>query len=420
MKIYSAESSSRLRYVLDFVFKQALDTPYVLISEPRFQKDSKLDIYYGNDGSSSATINIKNDGLLFSTGIENTQIDELLQRVLHFLNEDAEVDQCPDILGVIFFFITRYEEYLPHTKDQYGRFSSKESVAFRFKLVRVPIVDQLIFKLATILHLDIPEHSGVQITMDIDQVWLHKSVPYRLQFLRNAKRFLTGQWKELTEGRQVRHERSVDPYDLENILNKYKIHKLLIFILLADRSALDKGHSPTNNSFISAIKGYKQIADVGIHPSSKTKDLYQLSIEKSCLEDILQEEVSKSRYHYLLLDLPSSYTRLLDIGIKHDYSMGFADEIGYRAGTARPFLWYDLTKETTTNLMVHPFCIMDVTLKNYLALSPKDATTTCIKLIEEAKALHIPMRVIWHNSSFYENNGWKPWIPTFETLLQYQ
>lgn len=54
--------------------------------------------------------------------------------------------------------------------------------------------------------------------------------------------------------------------------------------------------------------------------------------------------------------------------------MGYPEAIGFRAGTSKPYLWYDLLEEKYTALFVHPFCIMDVTCKNYLKLSHELST----------------------------------------------
>ena len=38
--------------------------------------------------------------------------------------------------------LSRYEEYLPHIKDEYGRFEAKESLAFKYGFLEIPIVDK--------------------------------------------------------------------------------------------------------------------------------------------------------------------------------------------------------------------------------------------------------------------------------------
>ena len=71
--------------------------------------------------------------------------------------------------------------------------------------------------------------------------------------------------------------------------------------------------------------------------------------------------------------MPSSYNHLLAAGITHDYSMGFADRVGFRAGTCTPFYFYDLDFEIQTPLKVFPFALMDTTLNDYMKLTPKQS-----------------------------------------------
>ena len=65
--------------------------------------------------------------------------------------------------------------------------------------------------------------------------------------------------------------------------------------------------------------------------------------------------------------------------------MGFADEPGYRAGTSKPYFWYDLNSEKETALRVFPFVMMDATLKRYLGLSPDKAIEYSQKIYEKVK-----------------------------------
>jgi len=36
-----------------------------------------------------------------------------------------------DIFAASFYLLSRYEEYLPHTKDMYGRFAHENAIAFK-------------------------------------------------------------------------------------------------------------------------------------------------------------------------------------------------------------------------------------------------------------------------------------------------
>ena len=79
--------------------------------------------------------------------------------------------------------------------------------------------------------------------------------------------------------------------------------------------------------------------------------------EKSWLEEITGETISASRQHYLKLKLPVTYQQLIKNGIEEDYTIGYHDAYGFRAGTCKPFLFFDVEKNETTKLRLFPFAV---------------------------------------------------------------
>jgi hypothetical protein len=66
--------------------------------------------------------------------------------------------------------------------------------------------------------------------------------------------------------------------------------------------------------------------------------------------------------------LSEVYADLVDFEFSEDYSMGYTDQIGFRASTATPFYFYDLTNEFQLPLKVHPVVAKDTAfykVKNY-------------------------------------------------------
>jgi hypothetical protein len=106
------------------------------------------------------------------------------------------------------------------------------------------------------------------------------------------------------------------------------------------------------------------------------------------------------------------------MGIEKEYSMGYASALGFRASIATPFYWYDLEYDLMTTLQIHPFQIMDVTLKEYLKLDLQVAKKEIEKMISATKAAHGQFIPIWHNSSFTKEEGWEGWTRVYEFLLE--
>jgi hypothetical protein len=140
--------------------------------------------------------------------------------------------------------------------------------------------------------------------------------------------------------------------------------------------------------------------------------------EKDRLEDIIQKPVTQSRQHYLKLKFPNTYQRLLKSGITDDYTMGFAKLAGFRAGTCTAFPFFDLSINQSTELTIHPFHVMDVTLKNHLHLNAEKAGQLIERLMSEVKKVNGTFVSLWHNESLRDSGQWTGWRKVFEQILE--
>ena len=195
-----------------------------------------------------------------------------------------------------------------------------------------------------------------------------------------------------------------------------KTDKFLSFILLGDWGPYDKNIHWKNLAYGSLIRGLNLEGEVGIHPSygSHAEDA-KVANELSRLAEITGHEINLSRQHFLKFEFPKTFSILAKLGVTDDYSLGFADEIGFRAGTSFPFFFFDLQKNERTTLRFHPFSYMDSALKDYLKLDPDAAKAEIAQLLEEVKSVGGEFIMIWHNSSIHDTGEWKGW----KTVLDY-
>ncbi len=118
--------------------------------------------------------------------------------------------------------------------------------------------------------------------------------------------------------------------------------------------------------------------------------------------------------------MPRTFRDLYSAGILEDYSMGYPDEPGFRAGIARPYYFYDVFEDRQLNLKIFPFQIMDGTLYNYKKLDTAGAEEVILKLINETKKVGGLFVSIWHNTSLLDNEEWNKWRRVFEFMLKNQ
>jgi hypothetical protein len=134
---------------------------------------------------------------------------------------------------------------------------------------------------------------------------------------------------------------------------------------------------------------------------------------------VLHTEVTKSRQHFLKLTLPETYRNLIDLDITDDYTMGFASQVGFRASICSPFNFYDLDMELETKLKIHPFAVMEGTLKYYMNVQPEDAMQKIKPLIDQAKAVNGNFISLWHNDTLSDQKLWQGWRSVYEDMVKY-
>jgi hypothetical protein len=115
-----------------------------------------------------------------------------------------------------------------------------------------------------------------------------------------------------------------------------------------------------------------------------------------------------------------SYKILSEAGILEDYTMGFPEEPGFRAGIARPFMFYDLYEEKQTGLRIIPLQVMDATLYQYRKLDALAAEKVIMNLIAETRKAGGLFVSLWHNTSLIENAECEDWRKLFEKMLKIQ
>ncbi len=333
--------------------------------------------------------------------------------------------QGPDLLACIFFALSRYEEYHFFTPDAHGRFPGAGSHAARHGYLHRPIVREwtaLIGQQLREWFPDLPPPRRrpltLQPTYDIDLLWAYRYRGWR-GLAQGAKDLLTGQARRALH-RLAATDRN-DPFHtigrLEHFHRETGLRATYFWLLSNGSHRFDPNPYPIPAAQQEVMRTLEATAEQGIHPSYRSTDDPELTgRERERMERVLGRPVTRSRQHFLRLTLPQTYRQLLAHGITDDHSMGYADRVGWRAGTNLPFPWYDLEREQETKLTIHPFAAMDVTLKNYLGLTGGAAGATLLELRSALAPFGGPFPLLWHNSSFAPDYGWAGWWNMYRDL----
>ena len=428
MLIYTPKLTSRIQYTFKLFFEawdcsfeltnseedfMAFEGPKLNYSMRQFQDELFIELY----------------GLLNEKGIVDQEVNVSQWNNMPIFFKSSNSGVLPfDVFSASFFLVSRYEEYLPHKRDKHQRFIATESVAYQNQFLHIPIINFWQKALKEAIQKKFPDlklaSSNFRFisTIDIDNAFYYKEKGFArtlASFFRSAIHMdvegIKKRWKVITN-------RLADPndtYDLQLELQKKYNLEVLYFILLGDYDVNDKNISHNNRSFQLIIKHLSDHAKIGIHPSyASNSDINKLEIEFNRLQTILKREIVDSRQHFLKLQLPSTYRKLIELGIQNDYTMGYADQLGFRASICSSFNFYDLEEEQETKLKIHPFCVMDATLKYYIRTHPSSALDHINSILKQVKAVNGTFISLWHNETFSDYKEWEGWKELYEQMIQ--
>ena len=309
-----------------------------------------------------------------------------------------------DLIYNTFFFISRAEEVINKQRDAHGRFAAAYSVLGEHNRLMVPTLDEYARLVMKAVGLPLPPSgfAHIYLTHDIDTI-----AHYR--HLRGALGGLwRGEWRQVL--RAWRDMEDDPAYTFPWLVEQDKRVPLAEKIYFVKHS-FGKGydypqynhHSPDAHRLRKFLEWNK--LTIGWHSS-----YYGVgSIEQRSKR---RDELSIHRSHYLNCSI-ENMRKLVELGVTDDYTMGFADQAGFRLQTSRAVLWIDPERMQLTELVLHPLIIMDVTLssKNYMALDQVEATYVCQQLIDKVRMHNGDLCLLWHNTSINQTDYHKSLYP---------
>lgn len=408
--IYTQKVTPRVIYIFKHICTNILGISIKFTSKiEEFIAHDGLKLSYGKQALGNELF-IQNSGLLQEQGFSEVEIKVQPWGESFCFFPVAENSDLPfDIFSASFFLLSRYEEYLPHVKDENGRFPASESLAEKEGFLKSPVVDIWAFKFRELLQQRYPD-----IRFKNRQFLANSIVAVESAFCYYTKGFvrsLAGMVRDLVRLQfikvfdriQVWLGLKKDPYDVfENLINLIKKEKLEMYFMfqLSDFSVYDRNINHNRNPHRSIIKYVADYCQVGLHLGYyAVKDIKHLRKEKLRLEDIVHSPIQAVLNSRFNLELPDHYHNLCELEIFNDYSMGYPQSPGFRASTCTPFLFYDINLEITTPLLIHPYAFHS----NILEKRPlAEMKSEVAKMLHEVKLVNGNFKAVFKNQDFSE------------------
>ena len=131
--------------------------------------------------------------------------------------------------------------------------------------------------------------------------------------------------------------------------------------------------------------------------------------ERQLFERIFRKRPQGFRHNQLASCEPEDLLQAYVSGFRHDFTMGYADVVGFRLGTCRPVRFINPNTRLLTDLVLHPLILRDLTLSDsrYMGLSQAEAEQVATELIHTTARYHGELTMLWHNDLLSQQTH--PW-----------
>lgn len=314
--VYAPLISPRIKYIFNFMFKEVLGLELEYPGNlAEFLRADVPKLCYAKHPVEK-TLFFKSAGLLTEHSIKRQKIKttDFGEHRVPFAVEGSTLPFDP--FAASFYFLSRYEEYLPFDNRKGPGFQAHLSLQHKLGLLQSPVIDEWAIILKNILHLHFPA----------------------LQFRKRAFSFKVAY--------------SLNPKHQPGVLSS---------VYPGIQTGIQSGIHPVKKVF-----GFMNQL-VREQFGGKRKAEQMTSIQRLIAEmektghaappEFLLPNARERTNWQELLTLPKSYIKLSTKNITRDYSMYYSDTPGFRAGTCSSFYWYDLQMEKQSQLKIFPFAV---------------------------------------------------------------
>lgn len=304
--VYVPQLSPRIKYIFGFIFENILETEFSFTTNPEEFKQAMLPKFSYAPQPLAKELFFKSTNLLFEHKIMEQYIKTTTFAELNVPFPVTKSTLPFDVFAASFYFLSRYEEYLPFRIPESQLYPPESSLQHQFNLLKFPVIDSWALILKNILRKHFPDISF------------------------GAKHF------------------SFRP----------------LYVIPQPAKPVGK------NIFLNAINRLRTYIDKKINNKTENIILIRQIItdmqrqqQAQKLRVLMPNQVNEHHFD-ANMQIPKSYVKLTKSKTSNDYSMCYRNNRGFRAGTCSPFYWYDLQLEKVSQLLVHPVAVTDLALLN--------------------------------------------------------
>nr|MDK2850707.1 hypothetical protein [Candidatus Cloacimonadota bacterium] len=324
-----------------------------------------------------------------------------------------------DVIAGGFYFLTCWHEYVFTQRGiTQSRFEYKQSLQYQWDFAETPVVDVYIRIILSALDRVLPEYVrdvnwkkefrfSMGISHDIDYWNFWDSQTFRKVMRYNLHSLHTRPFAAIYKiiGHLIHKKLIYNHFKLLSKI-KQKEQKLGVkstwFLMGSSNYEDDRQNYITSDTYREEIVNLLADQDIGLHGSPESAfDPDVLERELKNLRD-LGFKPRGFRTHYLHFEYQKSFAILESKGIQYDSTLGYWENIGFRAGISFPFYPFNIAENRPFRVLEIPLIVMDTSLNSRKAMnkSYSSAHRSIKRLIQFSSRYQSHLSVLWHNTTF--------------------
>ncbi|MGM9476260.1 DUF7033 domain-containing protein [Pedobacter sp. GSP4] len=415
--IFSNLLTPRIKYIFSFLFKDILKAEIEFTGNSQyFLQSTQAKISYG-DKPLGEELFFKQTPLLFSNKLEEPALKTVSfgDYKVPFAVEGSALPF--DVFAASFFILSRYEEYL-HQKKSADDFKPSKSYQHKWKILDRPVIDEWALIIKSMIRKKYPDFKfhekkfqhqptiNFNIPPNLPEGLLNRTKFIFSAIFKKENNFISTKFDRIT-GIGINNEQVLG--EVQQMFAHKKNHPLYF---------VDFPDVPMDYIRVNGVSKTLANQSIGLLRPCAGDQLKKNTIKDSLvkLKKIHPNQVSLTSQQLDELKFPICYLNLLSSGITSDYSMGYSNVLGFRAGTCTPFNWYDLQLEKVTPLTVNSYCITDYILQY---LTSEAAVKVLHQYIDSVKMVNGTFYSSWRLKSLSDNPKYKKTKSLFAEMVKY-